>query len=60
LENLKKAEEKQKEAEENTRATINKIQLNIDESAKEMTSKNAEHHKQKQELEVGAFACILG
>jgi chromosome segregation ATPase len=53
LEKLKVAEEKLKEAEANVKPIIQEIQQNIDESAKEMATQNAEHQKQKEELEVG-------
>jgi predicted house-cleaning noncanonical NTP pyrophosphatase (MazG superfamily) len=43
--------EKLVEAEKKTKPIIQAIQEQIDESAKEMASQNAEHQKRKQELE---------
>jgi hypothetical protein len=47
--------EKLKEAEEKAKTTIQAIQQEIDESAKIMASRNAEHQKRKEELEVGIW-----
>jgi hypothetical protein len=44
--------EKLEEAEEKAKTTIQAIQQEIDESAKVMVAQNAEHQKQKEELEV--------
>jgi vacuolar-type H+-ATPase subunit E/Vma4 len=52
LEKLKEAEEKVKEAQEKTQPIIQTIQEKIDESAKEMATRNAEHQKLIAELEV--------
>jgi chromosome segregation ATPase len=43
--------QKLEEAETNAKTTIQRIQQQIDESAKQMTTENAEYQKQKQELE---------
>jgi hypothetical protein len=43
---------KEVEVEEKAKSTIQPIQQEIDESAKAMASQNAEHQKQKEELEV--------
>jgi TPP-dependent pyruvate/acetoin dehydrogenase alpha subunit len=49
LEKLKVAEEKK------AKTIIKAIQQKVDEAAKKMATQNAEHRKQKQELEVGIW-----
>jgi hypothetical protein len=51
LEKLKETEEELKVTEKKAKSTIQGIQENIDESAKQMATRNANHHKRKQELE---------
>jgi hypothetical protein len=46
---------KLKELEEKAKPIIQAIQHEIDESAKEMATQNAEHQKRKEELEVGIW-----
>jgi FtsZ-binding cell division protein ZapB len=45
--------EKLEEVEKTAKSTIQAIQQEIDESAKQMATQNAEYQKQKQALEVG-------